>query len=301
MTMLAMFQAPAQGVNWLSVFAQNLSDLTTQNGGVLTSVGMSLLSFVAIMMLVQMVISINTANWTISFRPLSVDAGTVMRFMLRLGFCALLEHYWVNPFPGASFGFNHLFSYLAESLVQVLDQSSLDKLDTLLKNAATAMDTPSLTAPLELLCYIVVEILLGVSSGILFLINISSFILYGVSALFGPVIIPLYLTNSFRAKFFQYIDVLIGFAMIRAVASAFLFVWAGFMTTFIQQTFNGDYSIGLWIANLVPVTMVMLAFTVNMLFIPQITQAIFGGAAGATSSAQQLVTRAVIAAAKGGK
>ena len=204
MTMLAMFQAPAQGVNWLSVFAQNLSDLTTQNGGVLTSVGMSLLSFVAIMMLVQMVISINTANWTISFRPQSVDAGTVMRFMLRLGFCALLEHYWVNPFPGASFGFNHLFSYLAESLVQVLDQSSLDKLDTLLKNAATAMDTPSLTAPLELLCYVLVEILLGVSSGILFLINISSFILYGVSALFGPVIIPLYLTNSFRGKFFQY-------------------------------------------------------------------------------------------------
>ncbi len=107
---------------------------------------------------------------------------------------------------------------MAESLVQVLDQSSLDKLDTLLKNADTAMDTPSLTAPLELLCYIVVEILLGVSSGILFLINISSFILYGVSALFGPVIIPLYLTNSFRGKFFQYIDVLISFAMVRAVA-----------------------------------------------------------------------------------
>lgn len=288
MTMLAMFQAPAQGVNWLSVFAQNLSNLTTQNGGVLTSVGMSLLSFVAIMMLVQMVISINTATWTISFRPQSVDAGTVMRFMLRLGFCALLEHYWVNPFPGASFGFNHLFSYLAESLVQVLDQSSLDKLDTLLKNAATQLDTPSLTAPLELLCYVVVEILLGVSSGILFLINISSFILYGVSALFGPVIIPLYLTNSFRGKFFQYIDVLISFAMVRAVASAFLFVWAGFMTTFIQQTFNGDYSIGMWLANLIPVITIFIAFILNLLFIPSLTQAIFGGAAGMAGKIEEV-------------
>ena len=64
MTMLAMFQAPAQGVNWLSVFAQNLSDLTTQNGGVLTSVGMSLLSFVAIMMLVQLAVLIEMTIWT---------------------------------------------------------------------------------------------------------------------------------------------------------------------------------------------------------------------------------------------
>ena len=46
----------------------------------------------------------------------------------------------MNPFPGASFGFNHLFSYLAESLVQVLDQSSLNNLDTLLKNAAAQTD-----------------------------------------------------------------------------------------------------------------------------------------------------------------
>lgn len=288
MMMLAMFQAPAQGVDWLSVFAQNLTDLTTQNGGVLTSVGLSLLSFVAIMMLVQMVISINTANWTISFRPQHVDAGTVMRFLLRLGFCALLEHYWVNPLPGASFGFNHLFSYLSEALTQVFDNSSLNTLNTLMKDASAKMDTPSLTAPLELLCYVIVQILLGVSSGILFLINISSFILYGVSALFGPVFIPLYLTNSFRGKFFQYIDALIGFAMIRAVAAAFLFVWAGFMTTFIQQTFNGDYSIQMWLANLIPVITMFVAFILNLLFIPSLTQAIFGGAAGMAGRAESV-------------
>jgi len=150
------------------------------------------------------------------------------------------------------------------------------------------MDTPSLTAPLELLCYVIVQILLGVSSGILFLINISSFILYGVSALFGPVFIPLYMTNSFRGKFFQYIDVLIGFAMIRAVAAAFLFAWAGFMTTFIQQTFNGDYSIQMWLANLIPVITMFIAFILNLLFIPSLTQAIFGGAAGTAGKVEEV-------------
>src|SRR5260370_12005697 len=77
--------------------------------------------------------------------------------------------------------------------------------------------------------------------------------------------------------FFHFPDVLIGFAMIRVVAAAFIFVWAGFMNIFIQKTFNGDYSIGIWLANLIPSTMVMIAFIINMLFIPSMTQAIFAG------------------------
>ena len=282
MALLAIiFQAPAsQGVDWLSVFAQNLTNLTTVQGGVLTSAGLTFLSFVAMMMLAQMVISVNTATWTFSYRPQHVNAGTVMRFLLRLGFCALLENYWVNPFPGASFGFNHLFSYLAEAFVHVFDQSSQDTLTTLLRKASQGMETPGITAPLQAFCYVVVQILLGVVSGILFLINISSFILYGVSALFGPIMIPLYLTNSYRQKFLGYIDVLIGFAMIRAVAAAFVFVWSGFMTSFLQQTFNGTYTMDQWMANLIPVVTMFFAFIFNMLYIPSLTQALFGGSAG---------------------
>jgi len=56
--------------------------------------------------------------------------------------------------------------------------------------------------------------------------------------------------------------------MIRAVASAFISLWEGFMNTFLQKTFNGDYSIAMWLANLIPVIMVFAAFIINMLFIP---------------------------------
>jgi len=44
----------------------------------------------------------------------------------------------------------------------------------------------------------------------------------------------------------------------------------------------------MWIANLIPCTMVFIAFIINMLFIPSMTQAIFGGAAGLTGAAAQL-------------
>ncbi len=237
---------------------------------------------------------------TLSFYRHPVRAGDLTEFLLRLIVCCLLENYWVNPFPGANFGINHFFSYIAQAMVAAFDQNSLDTLLQLLRTAGNNTPMPSLMAPLEILCYFIVQILLGLASAILFVINCSAFILYGVSALFGPIFIPLLMTKTYRAKFFQFIDVLISFAMIRAVAAAFIFVWAGFMNGFVQQTFNGNYSVGMWLANLIPCTMVFIAFIINMLFIPSMTQMIFGGAAGLTGSMSKIVGGAVAAAVAGG-
>ena len=213
--------------------------------------------------------------------------------MLRLGFCCILETYWINPLPGASWGFNKLFSAIAQEIVKVLDQNTQAQLTCVIQEAWQKTGPPSLISPLEIFEYVYVQVLMGVAAAIIFVINVSSFIFYAVTALFGPLFIPLYMTDTFRGKFLHFIDVLVSFAMIRAVAAAFIFVWSGFYTTFLQQTFNGDYSIGMWIANILPVTMVFVAFIINMLFIPTITQAVFGGAAGTTASAQQTVMRLI--------
>jgi type IV secretion system protein VirB6 len=185
-------------------------------------------------------------------------------------------------------------------MVAAFDQHSLDQLLQLLKTAGDNTAMPSFTALLQILCYVVVQVILGLASAILFVINCSAFILYGVTALFGPVFIPLLMTKTFRAKFFHFLDVLISFAMIRAVAAAFIFVWAGFMNGFLQQTFNGNYSMEMWIANLIPCLMVFVAFIINMLFIPSMTQAIFGGAAGMAESITKLAGSAASTAVMSG-
>jgi len=277
------------GVDWLSQFAANLSNLTTQNGGALTQIGLTELSFVSLMVLVSMVVSWSTASMTLHLHRQPVRAGDLTRFMMRLIVCLLLENYWVTPIPGASFGLNHLFSYIAQAIVSALDQNSLSTLQHLIKTAGDNTAQPALTAPRELLCYFIVQILLGLAAAILFLINVSSYIFYGVCALFGPIFIPLYMTATFRAKFLHFVDVLVGFAMIRAVAAAFIFVWAGFMNGFIQQTFNDDYSMEKWLLNLIPCVMVFIAFILNMLFIPAITQTLFGGGAGLTGKMGEMM------------
>ena len=271
-------------MDWLYQFTNNLTNLTTQNGGALTQLGLAELSAIALFTLISMIINWNTSGMTLRFHTQPVRAGDLTNFLLKLIVCCLLENYWVNPFPGASFGINHFFSYIAQAMVAAFDQSSLDNLLQLLKTAGDGTAMPSITAPVQILCYILVQILLGLASAILFVINCSAFILYGVTALFGPIFIPLLMTQNFKAKFFHFLDVLISFAMIRAVAAAFIFVWAGFLNGFIQQTFNGNYSMEMWIANLIPCLMVFIAFIVNMLFIPSMTQAIFGGAAGMAES-----------------
>ena len=290
----------SSGVDWLYQFTNNLTNLTTQNGGALTQFGLTELSAIALFTLISMVINWNTSGMTLRFHTHPVRAGDLTNFMLRLILCSLMLNYWVNPFPGASFGLNHLFSYIAQAMVAAFDQNSLNQLLQLLKTAGDNTPMPSIMAPVQILCYFLVQALLGIASAILFVINCSAFILYGVTALFGPVFIPLLMTRNFRAKFFHFLDVLLSFAMIRAVAGAFIFVWAGFMNGFLQQTFNGNYSIAMWLANLIPCIMVFVAFIVNMLFIPSMTQAIFGGAAGLTSAAPSAVGGGAVLLAKSG-
>ena len=300
-TAIYILQAPVvSGVDWFSQFTNNLTALTTNNGNALTSFGLTLLSFIAFFQLVKMVVNFSLPNMSFSLNPSPLEGGEIVRFMLRLLFCCLMETYWTQALPGSSYGLNKFFAAIAQQIVTTLDHASAAQLNNVLAQAWGNTPSPNPLSLLEVFAYMFVQGLMAIASAIMFVINVSGDSVEDDAALFGPIFIPLYMTESYRPKFFQFFDVLLSFAMLRAVAAAFIFVWSGFLTTFMQQTFNGDYSIGLWIANLVPVSMVMLAFTVNMLFIPQITQAIFGGAAGATSSAQQLVTRALMSAARGG-
>lgn len=282
------------GVDWLYEFANNLTNLVTANGGAFTSVGLMELSIISFFVLVSMVIRWSVAGMTLSFHHQPLRVGDLTIFLLRLVVCCLLENYWVNPLPGMSFGFNHFFSWIAQVLVSSLDQNSLDNLTKLFSDMSDGTKTPPPWALYQWLLYIWIEIQMAICSGIIFLINASAFVFYGVAALFGPLFIPFYMAGPLRQKFLHFVDVLLSLAMIRAVAAAFIFVWAGFLTAFITKTFHGDYSLGMWIGHFFSVTAVEVAFILNMFYIPAITTMIFGPAAGFTARASQLAENAAL-------
>src|ERR1700730_15287571 len=161
------------GVNWLYQFTNNLTNLQTQNGEALTQLGLAELSAISLFVLVSMVINWNTTGMTLRFHTQPVRVGDMTNFLLRLIICCLLENYWVNPFPGASFGINHFFSYIAQAMVAAFDQHSLDQFLQLLKTAGDNTTMPSFTAPLQILSYVIVQLILGLASAILFVLNCS--------------------------------------------------------------------------------------------------------------------------------
>jgi hypothetical protein len=54
----------SSGVDWLYQFTNNLTNLTTQNGGALTQLGMTELSCIALFMLISMVVNWQTSTMT---------------------------------------------------------------------------------------------------------------------------------------------------------------------------------------------------------------------------------------------
>ena len=149
---IAAISVLAQGLpatDWFYQFTNNLTALTTANGNALTSFGLTLLSFIAFMQLVKMVVNFSPPNMSFSLNPAPLEGGEIVRFMLRLGFCCLLETYWINPIPGAAWGFNKLFAVAAQQIVTTLDHQSAAQLKTDIANAWTQTVAPSVLSPLE--------------------------------------------------------------------------------------------------------------------------------------------------------
>ena len=57
----------SSGVDWLYQFTNNLTNLTTQNGGALTQLGLTELSCIALFTLISMVINWSTSGMTLRF------------------------------------------------------------------------------------------------------------------------------------------------------------------------------------------------------------------------------------------
>ena len=278
------------GTNWLSVFTQNITDLVTQNGDALSQFGMILLTFIGTIKLIGY--GVRLSPWSLGGSSVSFEELKV--FLFRFLFCCVIEHYWVTNLPGAPFGINRMFGYMSQVIAQALDQGSLDQITKAINTAAQSTTTPSVLAWSEVICYWIVQIFMGFAAAIIFMVNCSGFIFYAVCALFGPLIVPLYLTEHFRGRFIHYIEVLCSFAMIRAVGAAFIFVWSGFLVTFLNNTFQGNYSPAMWAANFIPFLTVFICFILNMVMVPMITQIIFGGSSGSAGKVGEIAEKTII-------
>src|SRR5260370_13965251 len=94
----------SSGVDWLYQFTNNLTNLTTQNGGALTQLGLMELSCIALFSLISMSVNWSTTGMTFRVHHEHVHMGDLTNFVLRFIIFCLLDRYLVEPLPGAYFG-----------------------------------------------------------------------------------------------------------------------------------------------------------------------------------------------------
>jgi len=285
------------GVNWLSQVTDQVNALVTNYGDQLVALGTTELTFFAIFTLVGIVVRWQISHMVIGFRPVNYTIGDLLAFFINLAACSLLLHYYNAPLPGASMSIHQIFPAFAKAVTNILDQSLIDGFLDRVREAATGTQAPSAFNLTGAIVYATVLFNVAFMDLIMFAVNAFGFIALGLFTLFGPLLIPLFITRSFKHKFWQWVDGILVFSMFRAVSAAISFIYLNVMIGFFDNTVAGDYSLGHWLA-LIP-TLILLngGLLWSMFQVPRITGMIFGGVSSQAQVFVDNVTSSIVALA----
>jgi type IV secretion system protein VirB6 len=286
--------ALAPGVDWLQQVTDQVNQLVTTHGDQLVDFGNTELAFLALLTLVGIVVRWQLSHMVIGFRPVNYTLGDLLAFFINLAVCSVLLHYYNTPLPGTSLSIHQVFPALAKAITNVFDQTAIDGFLDRVRQAAAGTQGPTTLDITGAIIYAMVLVNVALMDLIMFAVNAFGFIAQGIFTLFGPLMIPLFITRNFKGKFWHWVDGLLVFSMFRAVAAAVSFIYLNVMIGFFDNTVRGDYTLGHWLA-LIPTLILLNGGLLWAMFqVPRITGMIFGGVAGQAQAFVSSLTSAIV-------
>jgi type IV secretion system protein VirB6 len=285
------------GIDWLSQITAQVDALLTNHGDQLVSIGTTELAFFALCTLVGIVVRWQMAHMVIGWKPVNYALGDLLAFLINLAVASLLLHYYSTPLPGTSISVHQVFPAFAKAVTDLLDQSLVDGFLDRVRAAAAGTQAPSALNLIGAVIYATVLWNVAFMDLVMFAVNAFGFIGLGLFTLFGPLLIPLFITRNFKGKFWAWVDGLLVFSMFRAVSAAVSFIYLNVMIGFFDNTVAGDYSLGHWLALLPTLILLNGGLVWSMFQIPRLTGMIFGGVASYAQAFVDSVTSTVVAIA----
>ena len=285
------------GVDWLSQITGQIDALVTNHGDQLVSIGTTELAFFALCTLVGIAVRWQTAHMVIGSRPVNYTLGDLLAFLINLAAASLLLHYYNTPVPGTSISIHQVFPAFAKAVTDLLDQSLVDGFLDRVRAAAAGTQAPSALNLVGAVIYATVLWNVAFMDLVMFAVNAFGFIGLGLFTLFGPLLIPLFITRNFKGKFWAWVDGLLVFSMFRAVAAAVSFIYLNVMIGFFDNTVAGDYSLGHWLALLPTLILLNGGLVWSMFQIPRLTAMIFGGVGSYAQAFVDSVTSTIVSIA----
>jgi hypothetical protein len=267
--------------DYLQYIFQAINTLLTQNLGFFDAMGQNLFrSFATILVAwygIKSALSAASGKY-----PFHFDNFASLLLTISFGFA--MVDYYNTPIPGVGVSFHNLVTNEAQFLSAQIDQAQLQTVVARVADFESRMDSPTWGDILGTAIYVIVTILLAAAQAVAIVVIAYGFIATAVCVLVGPVFVPFFIVPKMEWLFWGWFRCFIQYAFYQVIAAAVVFLIGNLILGVLQLPPPGTLSTVQLIAWFPVLFITFLASIYALLKVPALTNHIFSGTAGGSSS-----------------
>ena len=267
--------------DYLQYIFQAINTLLTQNLGFFDAMGQNLFrSFATILVAWYGIKSALSA--ASGKHPFHFDNFASLLLTISFGFA--MVNYYNTPIPGVGVSFHNLVTNEAQFLSGQIDQAQLQTVVARVADFESRMESPTWGDILGTAIYVIVTILLAATQAVAIVVIAYGFIATAVCVLVGPVFVPFFIVPKMDWLFWAWFRCFIQYAFYQVIAAAVVFLIGNLILGVLQLPPAGTLSTVQLIAWFPVLFITFLASIYALLKVPALTNHIFSGTAGGSSS-----------------
>ncbi len=267
--------------DYLQFIFQAINTLLTQNLGFFDAMGQNLFRSFATILIAWYGIK-SALSAASGKHPFHFDNFASLLLTISFGFA--MVNYYNAPIPGVGTSFHNLVTNEAQFLSSQIDQAQLQTVVTQVADFESRMDSPGWGDVLGTAMFVIVTILLATAQAIAIVVIAYGFIATAVCVLVGPVFVPFFIVPKMEWLFWGWFRCFIQYAFYQVIASAVVYVIGNLILGALHLMPAGTLSTVQLIASFPVLFITFLASIYALLKVPALTNHIFSGTAGGSSS-----------------
>ena len=267
--------------DFLQFLYQAINNLLTQNLGFFDAMGQNLFRMFATILIAWYGIkSALAASGGKHYFHFDNFAG----LLLTISFGFAMVNYYSIPIPGIGVSFHNLITDEAQFLANRINQAELQTIVDRIGDFEARIDAPGVTDMLGMAIYIIVIILLAAAQAISIVVIAYGFIATAVCVLVGPIFVPFFIVPKLEWLFWGWLRCFLQYAFYEVIAAAVVYIIGNLIIGVLTLQGTGTIST-LQLIGWFPVLLITFVASIYVLLkVPALTNHIFSGTAGGTST-----------------
>lgn len=206
----------------------------------------------------------------------------LVELILRVSIGFAMVHFYSTALPG--FGgrsFHNLITDEGQYLANQLNNGLITRLFNSLDAFWAGWPTPSIFAifSLETVEYVIVFLTICLAEVGVYVVIAFGYIAQACAVLVGPIFISFYIFPSMEFIFWGWLKAILQYSFYPVIANAYLYVFGSLLVNYIRDhapPYDGPNAFAL----VMPMLVMLVAFTFGILKIPQLVNSLFAGKSG---------------------